>query len=280
MPSRTDLSRISKPITWSPASPTLVLAPAVASEPRLRSRAAQPLAPAPVDQPSSATYPNRVVPSEAPPPATAADPHSLPKLRRRAFDPELDPHVQLLRVAIGQTHPAAPRRHPTRASSRACMHPRPCPSLAGWTNWSWSVGFLDLKEIIATLILGLGTWEACDLTVGIRLSKSPGYLLAEPIRVIHAWVSFGITTYLGLCSPTGSPVWHGYRYDSSDSMGSSQPDYLSVSSGFATDQYVLGAPSGHRRPDSVPTGAHVARARERASRGRGKGMGKLTGDQK
>ncbi|TYK17934.1 hypothetical protein E5676_scaffold306G002310 [Cucumis melo var. makuwa] len=48
-------------------------------------------------------------------------------------------------------------------------------------------------------------------------------------------------------------------------MGSSQPDCLSVSSGFATDQYVLGAPSGRRRPDSVSTGAHVARVRERAS---------------
>ncbi|KAA0055036.1 hypothetical protein E5676_scaffold205G002450 [Cucumis melo var. makuwa] len=74
-----------------------------------------------------------------------------------------------------------------------------------------------------------------------------------------------ITTYLGLRSPTRPPVWHGYRYDSSDSTGSSQPDCLSASSGFATDQYVLGAPSGQRRPDSVPTGAHVARVRERAS---------------
>ncbi|TYK21406.1 hypothetical protein E5676_scaffold609G00550 [Cucumis melo var. makuwa] len=55
------------------------------------------------------------------------------------------------------------------------------------------------------------------------------------------------------------------RYDSSDSTGSSQPDCLSVSSGFVTDQYVLGAPSGHRRPDSVPTRAHVARVREHAS---------------
>ncbi|KAA0068052.1 hypothetical protein E5676_scaffold172G00220 [Cucumis melo var. makuwa] len=49
---------------------------------------------------------------------------------------------------------------------------------------------------------------------------------------------------------------------------------------FATDQYVLGAPSGHRRPDSVPTGAHVARVQERASKGRGKGKGKLASDQK
>ncbi|KAA0063456.1 hypothetical protein E5676_scaffold110G00350 [Cucumis melo var. makuwa] len=48
-------------------------------------------------------------------------------------------------------------------------------------------------------------------------------------------------------------------------MGSSQPDCLSVSSGFATDQYVLGAPSGHRRPDSVLTEAHVARVWKCAS---------------
>ncbi|TYK22662.1 hypothetical protein E5676_scaffold195G001060 [Cucumis melo var. makuwa] len=57
-----------------------------------------------------------------------------------------------------------------------------------------------------------------------------------------------------------------------------KPDCLSVSPGFATDQYVLGAPSRHRRPDSVPTGAHVACVRKR--RGGGKGKGKLAGDQK
>ncbi|KAA0043073.1 hypothetical protein E5676_scaffold267G00360 [Cucumis melo var. makuwa] len=74
------------------------------------------------------------------------------------------------------------------------------------------------------------------------------------------------------------------RYDPSDSTGSSQLDCLSVSSEFATDQYVLGAPSGRRRPDSVPTGAHVASVWERASYWvpfqdsngkRGKGRGKL-----
>ena len=91
------------------------------------------------------------------------------------------------------------------------------------------------------------------------------YLLAWPIKVVPAWVSFRITTYLGLLSPTRLPVWHGYRYDSSDSRGSSQPDCRSVSFGYATDQNVLGVPSGHRRPDFVPTGAHVARVRERAS---------------
>ncbi|KAA0065923.1 hypothetical protein E5676_scaffold259G00190 [Cucumis melo var. makuwa] len=47
-------------------------------------------------------------------------------------------------------------------------------------------------------------------------------------------------------------------------MGSSQPDCLSASSRYTTDQFVLGVPLGHRRPDFVPTGSHVARVRERA----------------
>uniref|UniRef100_A0A9I9EKK5 Uncharacterized protein n=1 Tax=Cucumis melo TaxID=3656 RepID=A0A9I9EKK5_CUCME len=85
-------------------------------------------------------------------------------------------------------------------------------------------------------------------------SRTIGCMLAYPIRVVPAWLSFRITTYLGLCTPTGPPVWH-----SSDSMGSSQPDCLSVSSRYATDQFVLGVPLGHRRPDFVPTGSHVAR---------------------
>ncbi|KAA0061276.1 hypothetical protein E5676_scaffold39G00240 [Cucumis melo var. makuwa] len=43
------------------------------------------------------------------------------------------------------------------------------------------------------------------------------------------------------------------------------PDCLSASSGYATDQFVLGVPLGHRRPDFVPTGSHVVRVRERTS---------------
>ncbi|KAA0063109.1 hypothetical protein E6C27_scaffold1337G00170 [Cucumis melo var. makuwa] len=44
------------------------------------------------------------------------------------------------------------------------------------------------------------------------------------------------------------------------------------------DQYVLGAPSGRRRPDSVPTRAHVARVRKRASYWVKVGRGKLASD--
>ncbi|KAA0048218.1 hypothetical protein E5676_scaffold265G001840 [Cucumis melo var. makuwa] len=55
------------------------------------------------------------------------------------------------------------------------------------------------------------------------------------------------------------------RHDSSDLTGSSQPDYLSISSGYAIDQFVLGVPLGHRSSDFVPTGSHVARVRERTS---------------
>ncbi|KAA0025893.1 hypothetical protein E6C27_scaffold34G001810 [Cucumis melo var. makuwa] len=44
-------------------------------------------------------------------------------------------------------------------------------------------------------------------------------------------------------------------------MGSSQPDCLSVSFGYATDQFVQGVLLGHRKPYFVPTGSHVARVR-------------------
>ncbi|TYK09767.1 uncharacterized protein E5676_scaffold127G00510 [Cucumis melo var. makuwa] len=60
-------------------------------------------------------------------------------------------------------------------------------------------------------------------------------MLAYPIRVVPAW-----------------------------------PDCLSASFGYAADQFVLGVPLGHRRPDFVPTGSHVARVRGRASKGKGK----------
>ena len=49
----------------------------------------------------------------------------------------------------------------------------------------------------------------------------------------------------------GAPVQHDYRYDSSDSTGSSHPDCPRC-------------PPGHRRPELCPHGAHVARVRERA----------------
>ncbi|KAA0038404.1 hypothetical protein E6C27_scaffold270G002960 [Cucumis melo var. makuwa] len=44
-----------------------------------------------------------------------------------------------------------------------------------------------------------------------------------------------------------------------------QPHCLSVSSGFATDQYVLGAPPGHRRPDFRSYGSVEAGVGARAS---------------
>ncbi|KAA0050006.1 hypothetical protein E6C27_scaffold13G001880 [Cucumis melo var. makuwa] len=72
----------------------------------------------------------------------------------------------------------------------------------------------------------------------------------------------------------------------------SQPDCLSVSSGYTTDQFVLGVPLGSLKTSYVPLGSHVPRVWERASswvplfktligsRGRGKSNGKLTNDQK
>uniref|UniRef100_A0A9I9E5I0 Uncharacterized protein n=1 Tax=Cucumis melo TaxID=3656 RepID=A0A9I9E5I0_CUCME len=45
----------------------------------------------------------------------------------------------------------------------------------------------------------------------------------------------------------------------------SQPDCLSVSSGYTTNQSVLGVPLGSPKTNYVPLGSHVARVRERAS---------------
>ncbi|KAA0046153.1 hypothetical protein E6C27_scaffold157G00960 [Cucumis melo var. makuwa] len=60
--------------------------------------------------------------------------------------------------------------------------------------------------------------------------------LAEPpsrfVLGLRCWES--VTLRLGLVEQMS-------RHDSSDSTDRSQPDYLSVSSGYATDQFVLGA---------------------------------------
>ncbi|KAA0052294.1 hypothetical protein E5676_scaffold113G001150 [Cucumis melo var. makuwa] len=46
-----------------------------------------------------------------------------------------------------------------------------------------------------------------------------------------------------------------------------QPDCLSVSSGYTTDQFVVVVPLGSPKTSYVPLGSHVARVRERASSG-------------
>ncbi|KAA0064155.1 hypothetical protein E5676_scaffold3068G00010 [Cucumis melo var. makuwa] len=45
----------------------------------------------------------------------------------------------------------------------------------------------------------------------------------------------------------------------------SQPDCLSISSGYTTYQFVLGVPLGSPKTNYVPRGSHVARVRERAN---------------
>ncbi|KAA0040146.1 hypothetical protein E6C27_scaffold768G00220 [Cucumis melo var. makuwa] len=71
----------------------------------------------------------------------------------------------------------------------------------------------------------LAAWKAHFLAVRTRRAN------LQPIRVVPAWVSFGITTYLGLRGPTGR-TWVLPR-DTEDQI-------------------------------FIPTGAHVARVRERA----------------
>ncbi|TYK15296.1 hypothetical protein E5676_scaffold1706G00020 [Cucumis melo var. makuwa] len=45
----------------------------------------------------------------------------------------------------------------------------------------------------------------------------------------------------------------------------SQPDCLSVSFKYTTDQFVLGVPLGSPKTSYVPSGSHVARVRKCAS---------------
>ncbi|TYK18647.1 hypothetical protein E5676_scaffold390G00090 [Cucumis melo var. makuwa] len=69
--------------------------------------------------------------------------------------------------------------------------------------------------------------------------------------VVPAWVSFGITTYLGLCGPTGH-------------QSSMDIDMTRVTRRGPRIPIVLGVPRGIEDQSYVPTGAHVARVRERA----------------
>ncbi|KAA0054092.1 uncharacterized protein E6C27_scaffold1371G00160 [Cucumis melo var. makuwa] len=72
-----------------------------------------------------------------------------------------------------------------------------------------------------------------------------------PIRVVPAWVSFRITTYLRLCGPTGH-------------QSSMDIDMTQVTRRGPRIPIVLSVPRDTEDQIYVPTGAHVARVRERA----------------
>ena len=63
------------------------------------------------------------------------------------------------------------------------------------------------------------------------------------VRVVPAWVSFGITTYLGLCGPTGH-------------QSSMDIDMTRVTRRGPRIPTVLGVPRGTEDQSYVPTGAH------------------------
>ncbi|KAA0049747.1 hypothetical protein E5676_scaffold106G00680 [Cucumis melo var. makuwa] len=186
-------------------------------------------------------------------PAASRPLHTAPAYKLRRVHPQAASTCESRRV-----HPqAAPLRirasaflrEPIPSRADVCLQTEPIPAFPAESSNPF-----DPPSLFSVLCTYFGL-KRCNLDLGTSLLGKRIFLLLKLVEQIS-------------------------RYDSSDSTGSSQPDCLSVSSGFATDQYVLGAPSGHQRPDSVSMGAHVARVRERASRGRGKGKGKLAGDQK
>ncbi|KAA0051492.1 uncharacterized protein E6C27_scaffold174G00110 [Cucumis melo var. makuwa] len=97
--------------------------------------------------------------------------------------------------------------------------------------------YLSIKSWVVTVGIRASAFRFCRLTYD-------GVLLTLSIRVVPAWVSFGITTYLGL-----------------------------------RHQHVLGALSGPRRPDFRSYGSACCTCLGTCQRlGEGKGRGKLASD--
>ncbi|KAA0040827.1 CACTA en-spm transposon protein [Cucumis melo var. makuwa] len=87
---------------------------------------------------------------------------------------------------------------------------------------------VDRMELFRETYVRAGTF------VSQATEDAHGVLLTLSIRVVPAWVSFGITTFLRLRSPMGPPI-------------------------------VLGVPLGSPKTRYVPTGSQIARVWERAS---------------
>ncbi|KAA0066707.1 hypothetical protein E6C27_scaffold271G00400 [Cucumis melo var. makuwa] len=89
-----------------------------------------------------------------------------------------------------------------------------------------------------------------DLSVMLYDDAMCMYTAIRVHVVVPAWVSFGITTYLGLCGPTGH-------------QSSMDVDMTRVTRRGPRIPIVLGVPRGTEDQSYVPTGAHVARVWER-----------------
>ncbi|TYK27650.1 hypothetical protein E5676_scaffold93G00050 [Cucumis melo var. makuwa] len=123
------------------------------------------------------------------------------------------------------------------------------PSLVGsfppnfWPPWT-----IDLKRWISSV--GAQALQPRP-RLGPRCLESTLASRLELAKVVPAWVSFGITTYLGLCGPTGH-------------QSSMDIDMTRVTRRGPRIPIVLGVPRGTEDQSYVPTGAHVERVRERA----------------
>ncbi|KAA0052372.1 hypothetical protein E6C27_scaffold207G002190 [Cucumis melo var. makuwa] len=141
------------------------------------------------------------------------------------------------RNASPSVPPVAPHRKPTRPApffvSRTPTAPAPAPSRVVQL-------IVSHQPVLGPFSPVLDNLDQVILERGISLVKgssvatsTSGCMLAYPIRVIPAWVSFEIITFLGLRNPMGPPI-------------------------------VLGVPLGSPKTSYVPPGSHVARVREPA----------------
>uniref|UniRef100_A0A9I9E5F6 Uncharacterized protein n=1 Tax=Cucumis melo TaxID=3656 RepID=A0A9I9E5F6_CUCME len=196
---------------------------------------------------------------------------SRPKSRRlpqssRAFDPNKR-RVPLTRNPTRAAAPRAPA-YPSRARVRASRaqllyraEPRfpsaASPSRVGSCSSSRAAKpSLALFHLIfvRTSLLGKHTCLA------VRTRR----VNLQPIRVVLAWVSFRITIYLGLCGPTGCQSSMDIDMTRVTRRGPRIPIVLVLPPGSLQTSMSKVLLRDTEDQIFVPTGAHVARVRERA----------------
>ncbi|KAA0048134.1 ty3-gypsy retrotransposon protein [Cucumis melo var. makuwa] len=189
--------------------------------------------------------------------------HLYCKLSRASFLSQAEPHAH---NSCAEPSRAGPCSFSSRAAKRslALFHP----IFGHLGRFDLERGFLQLglkhcNLDLGTSLLGKHTCLAVRTRqVNLQHDASDDMvtswhdivmtrIVMTPIRVVPAWVSFGITTYLGLCGLTG-------RQSNMDI------DMTRVTRRGPRIPIVLGVPRDIEDQIFVPTEAHVARVRKRA----------------
>uniref|UniRef100_A0A9I9E6E6 Uncharacterized protein n=1 Tax=Cucumis melo TaxID=3656 RepID=A0A9I9E6E6_CUCME len=148
-------------------------------------------------------------------------------------------------------HLVPPTRNPSRVHPRAEQRPRASRTcVAAVPSRAAPVCAASRADLQPPSRAGARALQPLS-RLGPRCLESTLASRLELAKVVPAWVSFGITTYLGLCGPTG----HQSSMDIDMTRATRRGPRIPI---------VLGVPRDTEDQSYVPTGAHVARVRERA----------------